>query len=101
MSKERPIGIWGRKHLDYTKEHRPVLYVDLLLSSKQHSYLADIDAQANATLALLTKQMAQKEGINELLKAQNQMAWVRAMNNIRNRVEEIVLKELIYWEDAE
>ena len=87
--------------MDYIKEHRPVLYVDLLLSSKLHSYLADIDAQANAKLTLLTKQMAQKEGINELLKAQDQMAWVRAMNNIRNRVEEIVLKELIYWEDAE
>ena len=100
-TEERPIGIWGRKHLDYIKEHRPVLYVDLLLSSKLHSYLADIDAQANAKLALLTKQMAQKEGINKLLKAQDQMAWVRAMNNIRNRAEEIVLKELIYGEDAE
>lgn len=87
--------------MDYIKEHRPVLYVDLLLSSKLHSYLADIDVQANTKLALLTKQMAQKEGINELLKARDQMAWVRAMNNIRNRVEEIVLKELIYWEDAE
>lgn len=100
-TKERLIGIWGRKHLDYIKEHRPVLYVDLLLSSKLHSYLTDIDVQANTKLALLTKQMAQKEGINELLKARDQMAWVRAMNNIRNRVEEIVLKELIYWEDAE
>lgn len=95
-TKERPIGIWGRKYLDYIKEHRPVLYVDLVLRYKLHCYLADIDAQANAKLALLTKQMAQKEGINELLKAQDQIAWVRAMNNIRNRAEEIVLKELIY-----
>lgn len=62
-TKERLIGIWGRKYLDYIKEHRPVLYVDLLLSSKLHSYLADIDVQANAKLALLTKQMARKEGI--------------------------------------
>lgn len=100
-TEERTIGIWGRKHLDYIKEHRPVLYVDLLLSCKLHSYLADIDSQANAKLALLTKQMAQKEGISELLKAQDQIAWVRAMNNIRNRAEEIVLKELIYGEDAE
>ena len=99
-TKERPIGIWSRKHLDYIKEHHPVLYVDLVLSCKLHSYIADIDAQANAKLALLTKQMAQKEGINELLKAQDQMAWVRAMNNIRNRAEEILLKELIYGEDA-
>ena len=93
------IGIWGRKHLNYIKEYCPALYDDLILSGKLYSYLADIDAQANAKLALLTKQMAQKEGINELLKAQNQMAWVRAMNNIRNRAEEIVLKELIYGED--
>ena len=99
--KERPIGIWGRKHLNYIKEHRQVLYADLVLSCKLHSYLADIDDQANAKLALLTKQMAQKEGINELLKTQDQMAWVRAMNNICNRAEEIVLKELIYGEDAE
>lgn len=99
-SKERPIGIWGRKHLDYIKEHRPVLYDDLVLSCKLHSYIADIDAQANAKLALLTKQMAEKEGINEQLKAQDQMAWVRAMNNIRNRAEEIVLKGLIYGEDV-
>lgn len=99
-TKERPIGIWGRKHLDYIKEHRPVLYVDLLLSSKLHSYLADIDAQARNKLNLIVKQFAEKEGINERLKARDQMAWVRAMNNIRNRAEEIVLKELIYGEDA-
>lgn len=97
-TEERPIGIWGRKRLDYIKEHRPVLYADLVFSCKLHSYLADIDAQANAKLALLTKQMAEKEGISEQLKAQDQMAWVRAMNNIRNRADEIVLKELIYEE---
>ena len=94
------IGIWGRKHQQYLREYRPILYSDLVLSCKLHSYLADIDAQANAKLTLLTKQMAQKEGINELLKAQDQMAWVKAMNNIRNRAEEIVLKKLIYGEDA-
>ena len=99
-TEERPLGIWGRKHLDYIKEPRPVLYADLVLSCKLHSFLADIDAQANATLALLVKQMAEKEGISEQLKAQDQMAWVRAMNSIRNRAEEIVLKELIYGEDS-
>ena len=99
-TEERPIGIWGRKHLDYIKEHRPVLYTDLVLSCKLHSYLADIDTQTHTKLALLTKQMAEKEGISEQLKAQDQMAWIRAMNNIRNRAEEIVLKELIYGEDA-
>ena len=87
--------------MDYIKEHRPVLYIDLVLSCKLHSYLADIDSQANAKFALLTKQMAQKEGISELLKAQEQIAWSKAMNNIRNRAEEIVLKELIYRKDAE
>ena len=86
--------------MDYIKEYRPVLYADLVLSCKLHSYLADIDAQVNVKLALLTKQMAEKEGVNEQLKAQDHMAWVRAMNDIRNRAEEIVLKELIYGEEA-
>lgn len=99
-AEERPIGIWGRKHLDYIREHRPVLYTDLVLSCKLYSYLADIDAQAQTKLNLLIKQMAEKEGVTEQLKEQYQMAWVRAMNNIRNRAEEIVLKELIYSEDA-
>ena len=99
-TEERPIGVWGRKHLDYIKEHRPILYADLVLSCRLHSYLADIDTQANAKLALLTKQMAEKEGINEHLKAQDQMVWVRAMNSIRNRAEEVVLKELIYGEET-
>lgn len=94
------IGIWGRKRQQYIREYRPILYSDLVLSCKLHSYLADIDAQVNAKLALLTKQMAQKEGINELLKAQDQMAWVKAMNNIHNCAEEIVLQELIYGEDV-
>ena len=99
-NKERPIGIWGRKHLEYIKEHRPVLYADLVLSCKLHGYIADINAQAQAKLALLMKQMAEKEGINEQLKAQDQMAWVRAMNSIRNRAEEIIHQELIYGEDV-
>ena len=94
-TEKRPIGIWGRKHLEYIKEYHPVLYADLILSCKLHSYLADIDAQANAKLALLMKQMAEKEGINDQVKAQDQMAWVRAMNNIRNRAEEIVNTEII------
>lgn len=99
-TEERSIGVWGRKHLDYIKEHRPILYADLVLSCRLHSYLAGIDTQANAKLALLTKQMAEKEGINEHLKAQDQMVWVRAMNSIRNRAEEVVLKELIYGEET-
>lgn len=93
---ERLIGIWDRKHLEYIKEHRPALYTDLVLSCKLHSYLADIDAQTQDRLALLIKQMVEKEGVTEQLKAQDQMAWVGAMNNIRNRAEEIVNKEIIF-----
>lgn len=95
-TEERPIGIWGRKHLDYSKEHRPVRYTDLVLSCKLHSYLADIDSQAQAKLNLLIKQMAEKEGITEQLKEQDQMAWVKAMNNIRDRSEEIINMEIIF-----
>ena len=94
------IGIWGRKHQQYLREHRSILYSDLVLSGKLYSYLADIDTQARNKLDLLVTQLAEKEGINEHLKAQDQFAWVGAMNNIRNRAEEIVLKELIYGEVA-
>lgn len=92
------IGIWGRKHLRYLIEHRPMLYNDLILSGKLYSYLADIDTQARNKLDLLVIQLAKKEGINDQLKEQNQLAWVGAMNNIRNRAEEIVNKELIFAE---
>ena len=94
------IGIWGRKHQQYLREHRSMVYTDLVLSGKLYSYLADIDTQARNKLDLLVMQLAEKEGINEHLKEQDQLAWVKAMNNIRNRAEEIVLKELIYGEDT-
>lgn len=94
------IGVWGRKHQQYLREHCPIIYSDLVLSGKLYGYLADIDTQARNKIDLLVMQLAEKEGINEQLKTQDQMAWVRAMNNIRNRAEEIVLKELIYGEDA-
>ena len=94
------IGIWGRKHRRYLREHRPIIYSDLVLSGKLYGYLADIDTQARNKFDLLVTQLAKNEGINECLKAQDQLAWVGAMNNIRNRAEEIVLKELIYGEDA-
>ena len=94
------IGIWDRKHQQYLREYRPILYSNLVLSGRLYSYLADIDTQARNKLSLIATQLAEKESITEELKAQDQMAWVRAMNNIRNRAEEIVLKELIYGEDA-
>lgn len=92
------IGIWGRKHQQYLREHRPIIYSDLILSGKLYGYLADIDTQARNKLDLIVIQLAKKEGINDQLKEQNQLAWVKAMNNIRNRAEEIVNKELIFAE---
>ena len=92
------IGIWGRKHQQYLREHRPIIYSNLILSGKLYSYLADIDTQARNKLDLLVIQLAEKEGINDQLKEQSQLAWVRAMNNSHNRAEEIILKELIFAE---
>ena len=92
----QPIGMWGRKHLRYIKEHRRALYTSLLISGKLNSHLTEIDNQATEMFDRLVKQQAEKEGVTEQLKAQNQMAWVGAMNNIRHAVEEIVLSELIY-----
>ena len=79
------IGMWGRKHQQYLKEHRPMLYSGPVLSGKLYSYLDDIDTQAQSRLHLLVTRLAKKDGINEQLKSQDQMAWVGAMNNIRNR----------------
>ena len=91
----RPIGMWGRKYLRYIKGHRPVLYTALLLSGKLNSYLVQIDNQATEMFDLLMKQLAEKEGITEQLKEQDQMEWVHRMNNVRNVVEEIIMSELI------
>lgn len=93
---ERPIGIWGQRHLRYIKTERKVLYTELLTSGKLYSYLADINEQATEQMLLLTKQMAEREGVTEQLKAQDQMLWVQRMNNIRDRAAEIVNNDLIY-----
>lgn len=95
-----PISMWGRKYQQYLKGHRSMLYSGLALSGKLYGYLADIDTQARNKLHQLVTQLAEKEGINEQLKAQDQIAWAGAMNNIHNRAEEIILQELIYGEDA-
>ena len=92
----QPIGMLGRKRLRYIKEHRPVLHTTLLLSGKLNSHLAEINQRASEMFDLLIKQLVEKEGITEQLKATDQMAWVGAMNNIRNRAEEIVNTEVIY-----
>ena len=92
----QPIGMWGRKRLRYIKEHRPVLHTTLLLSGKLNSHLAEINQRASEMFDLLIKQLVEKEGITEQLKATDQMVWVGAMNNIRNRAEEIVNTEVVY-----
>ena len=92
----KPIGMWGRKYHRYIKEHRPVLHTTLLLSGKLNSHLAEIDNRATEMYDLLMKQLAEKEGITEQLKAADQTAWVQHMNTIRNQAEEIVNAEIIY-----
>ena len=97
---QRPIGKWGRMHRDYLKEHRPILFNDLILCGQLWTYLADLNEQAQERLSLIIDQMKVSEGVTEELKAAGQMAWVGAMNSIRNRAEEIILHEMIYGEDA-
>lgn len=93
---QQPIGVWGQRHLRYIKQNRRALYLNLLTSGKLNGYLADIDKQAEDMLSRLVKQMAEREGVTEKLKADNQMEWVGRMNNIRSRATEIVNKDLIY-----
>ena len=92
----RPIGRWGRMRREYLREHKPIQYNCLLLSGKLWTYLADLNEQAQDRLDRIIEQMKTAEGITEDLKASDPMAWVGAMNNIRNRAEEIIREELIY-----
>ena len=96
---QQPIGVWGQRHWRYLKEHRRATYAALLTSGKLNSYLADIDRQAEEMFLRLVKQMAEAEGVTEQLKADNQMAWVGRMNNIRSRAMEMVNNDLIYARD--
>ena len=91
-----PVGVWGQRHLRFIKQNRRALYLELKTSGRLNAYLADIDRQADAMLERLVTQIAEREGITEVLKANDQMAWVQRMNSIRNRAEEIVRQELIY-----
>ena len=93
---EKPIGIWGQRNLRYIKTERKALYAELLTSGRLKTHLADINEQATEQMLLLTKQMAEREVVNEQLKAQDQMLWVQLMNNIRARAMEIVNHDLIY-----
>lgn len=93
---QKPIGIWGQRHARHLKQHHKILYYNLLTSGKLNAHLAEIDRQAEEMFFRLVKQMAEREGVTEQLKAQNQMEWVRRMNNIRNRAAEIVNTEIMY-----
>lgn len=93
---EKPIGIWGQRHLRYIKEHKRLFYVNLLTSGKLNSYLADINEQAEELFFRLVKQLAEKEDITEKLKSTDPMAWIGSMNNIQARAREIVYIDIIY-----
>ena len=90
------IGIWGKRHLRYLEKHHPIIYTNLLTNCKLTAYLTDIDKQAEDIFFRLANQLAKQEGVTEQLKSENQMLWVRKMNNIRNRAEEIVNDGIIY-----
>lgn len=93
---QHPTGRWGRLHKRYLKEHHPIRYNQLLLSGELGSYLAKLDKQAEEQLALTIRQMQEAEGVTEALKAADQLEWVRRMNSIRNRAEEIIKSALIF-----
>ena len=92
----QPIGVWGQRHLRYLRECHHVRYANLLTSGQLNNYLADLNERAEAMLSQLVKLLAEKEGVTEVLKAENQMLWVQKMNNLRNAAMEIVSDELIY-----
>lgn len=93
---ERPIGVWGQRRLRYLKQHNKVLYYNLLTSGKLHSHLADTEEQAQALFSRLVKEYCEKESITEQLKATDPMKWVRKMNNIRERVIEVVNLDVVF-----
>ena len=95
-TEQHPTGRWGRLHKRYLKEHHPIRYNQLLLSGELGSYLAKLDKQSEEQLALTVWQMQEAEGVTEALKAADQLEWVRRMNSIRNRAEEIIKSELIF-----
>lgn len=93
---ERPIGVWAHRRLRYLKQHHKILYYNLLTSGKLHSHIADVEEKAQTLFLRLVKQYAEREGVTEQLKAENPMEWVRRMNNIRERVNEVVNAEMIF-----
>lgn len=92
----QPIGLWGQRHKQYLKEHRHIVYTTMLIDGTLNRYLADINQQAEQMFHRLIDEMAQKQGVTEQLKAENQMEWVQQMNACKAQAEEIVKFELIY-----
>lgn len=92
----KDVGIWGQRHYQYLKENRPTTINVMRMNGTLNSYLREIDEQADEMCFLLVKQLAKQEGVTEELKRRDQMAWVGAMNNIRDRVNEIVLNEVVF-----
>ena len=93
---EKPIGIWGQRHLQYLKEHKQLVYLNLLTSGRLNEYLASVDEQVEDMFFRLVKEYANRQGVTEQLKEENQLEWVGRMNNIRAYVREIVNIEMIY-----
>lgn len=93
---ERPIGVWGQRRLRYLKQHHKILYYNLLTSGKLRSHLADIEQDAQSLFLRLVKQYAEREGVTEQLKAENPMEWVGRMNNIREKITEVINAEIIF-----
>lgn len=96
LPEEKPIGVWGQRHYKYLRNANHILFSHLTISGKMNDYLADIDKQAEEMFSQLLKQLAEKDGITETLKADNQMLWVQMMNTVRETATEIVNSELIY-----
>lgn len=93
---ERLIGVWAQRRLRYLKQHHKILYYNLLTSGKLQSHLADVEEESQSLFLRLVKQYAEREGVTEQFKAENPMKWVRMMNNIRERVNEVVNAEMIF-----
>lgn len=93
---EKPIGTWGQRHLQYLKEHKQLVYINLLTSGRLNEYLASVDEQAEDMFSRLVKEYADRQGVTEQLKAENQLLWVHKINNIRVCVREVVEREIIY-----
>ena len=93
---ERPIGVWAHRRREYLKQHRKILYYNLLTSGKLRSHLADVEEEAQSLFLRLVKEYAEREGVTEQLKAENPTEWVQKMNNIRNRAAESVCTDLIF-----